>query len=60
VVKGGVAARDHELKMLAYLGDVLIRVHEHPNSRIDEPLPHRWSREIRSISRDLSPSRLLK
>lgn len=27
---------------LAYLEDVLIRVHEHPNSRIDELLPHRW------------------
>jgi transposase len=28
----------------AYLADVLIRVHEHPNSRIDELLPHNWTR----------------
>lgn len=26
----------------AYLADVLIRVHEHPNSRIDELLPQNW------------------
>jgi transposase len=25
-----------------YLADVLIRVHEHPNSRIDELLPQNW------------------
>jgi transposase len=27
---------------LAYLTDVLIRVHEHPNSRLDELLPPNW------------------
>ncbi len=27
---------------LAYLADVIIRIHEHPNSRIDELLPHNW------------------
>ena len=27
---------------LAYLTDVIIRIHEHPNSRIDELLPHNW------------------
>jgi transposase len=27
---------------LAYLADVIIRIHEHPNSRIDELLPHHW------------------
>jgi transposase len=27
---------------LAYLEDVLVRVHTHPNSRIDELLPHNW------------------
>src|SRR5262249_5239284 len=27
----------------AYLADVLVRVHEHPNSRIDELLPHQWT-----------------
>ncbi|HXH25037.1 MAG TPA: IS66 family transposase [Vicinamibacterales bacterium] len=27
---------------LAYLADVLVRVHKHPNSRIDELLPHNW------------------
>jgi len=27
----------------AYLSDVLVRVHEHPNSRIDELLPHNWT-----------------
>jgi hypothetical protein len=33
---------------LAYLEDVLIRVHEHPNSRIDELLPHHWQPTDRS------------
>jgi len=28
---------------LDYLEDVLIRVHTHPNSRIDELLPHKWT-----------------
>ena len=28
---------------LAWLTDVLVRVHEHPNSRIDELLPHNWT-----------------
>lgn len=27
----------------AYLADVLLRVQSHPNSRLDELLPHRWS-----------------
>jgi len=27
---------------LAYLADVLVRIHEHPSSRIDELLPHNW------------------
>jgi transposase len=27
---------------LAYLADVIIRIHEHPSSRIDELLPHLW------------------
>lgn len=27
---------------IAYLTDVLTRVHSHPASRIDELLPHRW------------------
>lgn len=26
-----------------YLKDVLVRIHEHPNSRIDELLPHNWT-----------------
>ncbi|QDE72459.1 transposase [Myxococcus xanthus] len=28
----------------AYLADVLLRVQTHPNSRIDELLPHEWKR----------------
>ncbi|MBN1773998.1 MAG: IS66 family transposase [Deltaproteobacteria bacterium] len=27
-----------------YLADVLVRVHHHPQSRIDELLPHRWKK----------------
>lgn len=32
----------NDVNPLAYLEDVLIRVHTHPNSRIDELLPHNW------------------
>lgn len=32
----------HGVNPLDYLGDVLIRVQDHPASRIDELLPHRW------------------
>jgi transposase len=38
---------------LAYLEDVLIRVHEHPNSRIDELLPHRWQAAPDDQPRDI-------
>jgi hypothetical protein len=34
-----------------YLADVLIRVHEHPNSRVDELLPHNWTGPTGAISR---------
>lgn len=32
----------HGINPLDYLGDVLLRVQDHPASRIDELLPHRW------------------
>ena len=32
----------NDVDPIAYLKDVLIRVDEHPASRIDELLPHRW------------------
>ncbi|MBE2251918.1 MAG: IS66 family transposase [Myxococcus sp.] len=32
----------NDVNPLAYLQDVLTRVHTHPNSRIDELLPHNW------------------
>jgi transposase len=32
----------HDVDRLAYPGDVLIRVDTHPDSQIDELLPHRW------------------
>lgn len=32
----------HDVDPVAYLKDVLIRVNFHPNSRIDELLPHKW------------------
>jgi transposase len=36
------SAEKHALSPIAYLTDVLVRVHSHPAGRIDELLPHRW------------------
>lgn len=33
----------NQVNPTAYLTDVLVRIHEHPNSRIDELLPHNWT-----------------
>jgi transposase len=32
----------HQVDPEAYLADILLRVQDHPNSSIDELLPHRW------------------
>lgn len=36
------SAEKNGLNPTSYLADVLVRVHTHPQSRIDELLPHRW------------------
>lgn len=36
------SAEKNGLNPTAYLADVLVRVHTHPQSRIEELLPHRW------------------
>jgi transposase len=36
------SAKLNKIDPWAYLRDVLARIHGHPNSRIDELLPHRW------------------
>jgi len=33
----------HRVDPQAYLTDVLVRIDEHPNKRIDELLPDRWN-----------------
>ena len=33
----------NDVNPVAYLADVLVRVQTHPNSRIDELLPHNWT-----------------
>jgi hypothetical protein len=32
----------HGIEPIAYLTDVLTRVHTHPTSRVEDLLPHRW------------------
>ena len=36
------SAKLNGLDPWAYLRDVLVRIHTHPNHRLDELLPHRW------------------
>jgi len=36
------SAEKNGLNPTTYLADVLVRVHTHPQSRVDELLPHRW------------------
>ena len=36
----------NDVNPVEYLSDVLLRVGEHPASRIDELLPHRWQRAV--------------
>jgi transposase len=36
------SAKLNKLDPWAYLRDVLVRIHSHPNHRLDELLPHRW------------------
>ena len=36
------SAKMNGVEPWAYLRDVLARIHSHPNSRIEELLPHRW------------------
>ena len=36
------SAKLNKIDPWAYLRDVLARIHNHPASRIDELLPHRW------------------
>jgi transposase len=32
----------NDVNPVEYLADVMVRINEHPNSRIDELLPHNW------------------
>lgn len=34
----------HHINPIDYLADVLVRVHRHPAARVDDLLPHRWTR----------------
>jgi transposase len=36
------SCQKHDIEPIAYLTDVLTRVHTHPASRVQELLPHRW------------------
>jgi transposase len=36
------SCQKHDIEPIAYLTDVLTRVHTHPASRVEELLPHRW------------------
>ncbi len=36
------ACKKHGVNPIDYLADVLMRIQDHPASRIDELLPHRW------------------
>jgi len=41
-----------------YLADVLLRIHDHPNGRIGELLPHRWKHSFGSgftVPRTIEP-----
>lgn len=39
----------------AYLKDILTRLPTHPNSRIDELLPHNWKPEVAESADDSAP-----
>lgn len=39
----------------AYLKEILMRLPTHPNSRIDELLPHNWKQEVAQPADDSAP-----
>jgi transposase len=46
----------HEVNPLDYLTDVLIRIHDHPKSRVAELLPHAWKTSFAASTAQAAPS----